>query len=72
MRRSRGHGGGGGGGAGGGGVVAASLAALLCCLMALAGTAAAQKPRLPSAYKTLSGVCETALSPRNWKFLRKS
>ncbi|CAO2211420.1 unnamed protein product [Urochloa humidicola] len=49
MRRGRGHGGGRG--------VAASLAALLCCccVMALAGAAAAQGPRLPSAYKTLSG-----------------
>ncbi|CAL4999668.1 unnamed protein product [Urochloa decumbens] len=51
MRRGRGHEGGGRGG------VAASLAALLCCgcVMALAGAAAAQGPRLPSAYKTLSG-----------------
>ncbi|KAF8654544.1 hypothetical protein HU200_061737 [Digitaria exilis] len=49
MRRCRGDGGGGG--------AAASLAALLCCVcvMALAGAAAAQGPRLPSAYKTLTG-----------------
>ncbi|RCV31745.1 hypothetical protein SETIT_6G202800v2 [Setaria italica] len=48
MRRGRGHGGGG---------VSASLAALLCCgcVMVLAGAAAAQGPRLPSAYKTLRG-----------------
>ncbi|CAO2169575.1 unnamed protein product [Urochloa humidicola] len=55
-RRGRGHGGGGGGWGG----VAASLAALLCCgcVMAIAGAAAAaaaQGPRLPSAYKTLTG-----------------
>ena len=38
--------------------MAASLAALLwcgCVVLALAGAAAAQGPRLPSAYKTLSG-----------------
>ncbi|KAK3123807.1 hypothetical protein QOZ80_8AG0636350 [Eleusine coracana subsp. coracana] len=55
MRRSSGHGGGGRGGVGGGVVPAASLAALLCCLVALASGAAAQRPRLPPTYKTLSG-----------------
>ncbi|RLN04015.1 glycerophosphodiester phosphodiesterase GDPDL4 isoform X1 [Panicum miliaceum] len=59
MRRGRGRH---GGGEGGGGGVAASLAALLwcgCVTLALAGAGAgagaAQGPRLPSAYKTLSG-----------------
>ncbi|ONM02816.1 glycerophosphodiester phosphodiesterase GDPDL3 isoform X1 [Zea mays] len=61
MGRSRRHEGGGGGerrGAGAGGVAAAAFAALLlgCVVMALVGGAAAQGPRLPSDYKTLSGA----------------
>jgi len=50
MRRSRCH-------EGGGAAAAAAFSALLlgCVLMALVGGAAAQGPRLPSDYKTLSG-----------------
>jgi hypothetical protein len=60
--------GGGYGGGGGGGGVAASLAALLCCgcvTLALAA-AAAQGPRLPSAYKTLSGKARPFPSATLW------
>jgi hypothetical protein len=59
MRRSRRqrNGGGGGGGSGQrGGRVAVAFAVLLGCVMALVGGAAAQGPRLPSDYKTLSGT----------------
>lgn len=46
--------------------MAASLAALLwcgCVVMALAAAAAAQGPRLPSAYKTLSGKPRSVTPP---------
>jgi hypothetical protein len=57
MRRSRRQRNGGGGGSGQrGGRVAVAFAVLLGCVMALVGGAAAQGPRLPSDYKTLSGT----------------
>jgi len=64
----------GGGGVGVGGGVAASLAALLCCgcvMLALAGAAAAQGPRLPSAYKTLSGKARPCPSATLWTRVRR-
>ncbi|XP_066395286.1 glycerophosphodiester phosphodiesterase GDPDL4-like isoform X2 [Miscanthus floridulus] len=58
MRRSRRQrNGGGGGGSGQRGVrVAVAFAVLLGCVMALVGGAAAQAPRLPTDYETLSGA----------------
>ena len=57
MRRSRRQRNGGGGGSGQRGVrVAVAFAVLLGCVMALVGGAAAQAPRLPTDYETLSGM----------------
>ena len=66
MRRCRGRHDGGG--------VAASLAAALLCgcvMLALAGAVAAQGPRLPSAYKTLSGKARPCPSATLWTRVRR-
>ncbi|KAG0524613.1 hypothetical protein BDA96_07G226600 [Sorghum bicolor] len=57
MRRSRCH-------EGGGAAAAAAFSALLlgCVVMALVGGAAAQGPRLPSDYKTLSGAAPLVIA----------
>ncbi|XP_066380350.1 glycerophosphodiester phosphodiesterase GDPDL4-like [Miscanthus floridulus] len=64
MGRSRRHEGAERGGGAGGVAAAAAFAALLlgCVVMALVGGAAAQGPRLPSDYKTLSGAAPLVIA----------